>query len=97
MAKNVVVEAFKSEGFEVGQSGGGCEWMTRPWGQGDGYLALTDEGGVDYPTAWDTPAMLGFYADGEDEGKIFRASTAEIYWLIVTYGPWIFPYDGNPR
>lgn len=84
--KTEVISTFEAAGWGLGSSGGGCEWLTKEYqdGLGGGFMAITDEHGVDAPLAWDTPCIMGIYdQDGNDMGFVIRSTAQNLYWLAT--------------
>jgi hypothetical protein len=86
MENNEVIQQFMKAGWGYEQSGGGCHWLIKNFedGLGGGFLAITDDGGVQAPESWDTPCILGIYdQDGKDLGFNIRSTAQNLYWLVT--------------
>ena len=79
----LVIALVQRYGWNIEETGGGCQALQRPRPEG-GYWWITEEGGASIPETVEEPVALGSYdADGQQVGELCRYDGLEAAMIEV--------------
>ena len=84
--KNQVAATFEEAGWKLTEHEHGCKRLTKDYQDplGGGIMAITDDGGLDYPLTWNEPAILSILdQDGSDTGLKITGTATCLYWFVT--------------